>query len=168
MFQPSSYPFWLPTTRFNPPATCFNLSTHLDHQSTPSHVSDLQQHDLTLKHPFRGPLNLPHPFWPSATRFGPQSTSSDPCFDPHWHPRLRNARTITHTCISSFVVFFLALETRVQLLVHAFLIFFDFIFIYSTRNACMSNMLILFLFIPLEMRVWLPIHMFLIFILLFT
>jgi hypothetical protein len=93
------------------PATCFDQQTCITNPQT--HVSNPQQPVSATYDP------NPH----VSTIYNPQ-----PCV--HWHPRPRNACTSNHMCVSSFVYYFLALETHVRAVIHVFL--FIFILFYST------------------------------------
>ena len=94
---------------------------------------------------FNQQTRVTNPRQPVLATYDPNphvSTIYDPQPRVHWHPRPQNAHTSNCTCISSFVYFFLALETCVQAVVHAFLMF----------------LFILFYFIPPEMHVQSLVH----------
>jgi hypothetical protein len=88
---------------------------------------------------FNQQTRVSNPWQPVSTTYNPNPhvlTIYDPQPCVHWHSRPRNARTSNCTCVSSFVYFFLASETCVQAVVHAFLMFLFILFYFIPPETC--------------------------------
>ena len=122
----------------NPQQHISTLAMHLDPPAMHFHPPPMCFHP---RHRFRLPTTPQQciliPTGTPDTCFDHQWPPS-PHFNPNWHPRPRNARTIAHMCVSPFVFFFLASETHVQAIIHAFLVFL-FIYYSFLPSGCMYN-----------------------------
>jgi hypothetical protein len=104
-----------------------------------------QQPVSTSRHALQTPqTRVSNPRQPVSATYDPNphiSTIYDPQPRVHWHPRPRNACTSNCRCISSFVYFFLALEIRVQAVVHAFLMFLFILFYFIPPETCVRSLI---------------------------
>ena len=85
-----------------------------------------------------------NPWQPVSATYDPNPhvlTIYDPQPHVHWHPRPQNTRTSNHTCVSSFVYLFLASETCVRAVIHAFLMFSFILFYFIPPETCVQSLI---------------------------